>query len=446
MATLELIDKMTQEICKIRGIDLPPICIKILILTYIMYAMNTFDVKYQNENNAEVRINGGCLILCQKGTGKSRTLKILKQIFKSVDRERQKRYENYRFARIGAVENKTIPLTKEDVQKKEEFLEKYGTCAINIFEDTITQKALCEIYGMMKDYGVHNILFNVDEVGDRVIKEYCSPTPSLPAKDFIKSLNQLFDGYCAMEQSSTSRKEKIKSQEGVGANFIFVSTAEFLKDFRVQQKYRSVMEGGLERRLLYINCPPIDQTNTNRKRIPVDFTIFEEKVDELVRLNRSWLRGRVIPASENLWQNVLETRGAGSNLTMAEEFLLLLFSTSLAAWTLEEEISLKHWNYMVGVYKEIKSIGVDVVKVDTTNYDRICIFIKEKIAEKSNRKKLSIAFVKDFCVRNHFCYEERFKKWFSSLLNDFSETNSTKYLIQRNQTHVWLEENFAYEG
>ena len=446
MATLELIDEMTNEICKLRGIDLPPICIKILVLTYIMYAMNTYDVKYRNENNQEVRLNGGCLILCQKGSGKSRTLRTLKQIFKAVDEERQRRYDEYRHTKIGLLEQKTIPLTKEEIQKKEDFFDKYGLQAVNSFDDPITQKALCEVYGMMKDYGVKNILFSVDEVGDRMIKEYCSTNPSLSAKDFMTSLNQLFDGYCAMGQSSTSRKEKISSQYGVGANFIFVSTAEFLKDFRVQQRYRDVLEGGLGRRLLYVNCPPIDQVNANRQRIPADFTQFEVKVNALLKGNRSWLRGRSIPASEDLWQQALEKKGSGAGLTIAEEFLLLLFCTTLAAWTLDEEIKMYHWNYMVGVYKQIKELAVEVVKIDTTSYDKICIFIKEHLAERSNRKKVPIALVKDFCARTHLCYENQFKKWFASLLADFADTNLSKYLIQKNQNQVWLEENFAYEG
>lgn len=446
MASLELIDEITDEICKVRGIDLPRVCIKIIVLSYIMYCMNTYDVKYQNEMGQLIRLNGGCLILCQKGSGKSRTLKFLKQIFSCINDERQRRYKAFEKHRIGMLLAKSLPLTKEEIAEREDFYHKYGRQAVNDFDDPITQKALCEVYGMMKEYSVNNILFTIDEVGDRMIKEYCGKNPSLSAKDFMQSLNQLFDGYCAMGQSSTSRKEEITSQYGIGANFIFVSTAEFLKDFNVQQRYKEVLEAGLGRRLLYVNCPPIDQVNVNRKRVPTDFNRFVMPITNMFDANSKWYRGRGIPASEELWQNALEKNGAGAGLTMGEEFLLLLFSTVLAAWTLEEQIKLYHWQYMVNVYKEMQALTMEVIQKDTTSYDKICNFIKERLAEKSNRKKIPVALVKDYCARNHLCYENQFKKWFAGILTDFANTNLSKYIIERNQTHVWLSENYAYEG
>lgn len=79
MADLKLIDSIVDEICKIRGVDLPRVCVKMIVLSYIMYCCNTYDIKYRNEDNYEIRLNSGCIILCQKGSGKSRTLKTLKK-------------------------------------------------------------------------------------------------------------------------------------------------------------------------------------------------------------------------------------------------------------------------------------------------------------------------------------------------------------------------------
>ena len=101
---------------------------------------------------------------------------------------------------------------------------------------------------------------------------------------------------------------------------------------------------------------------------------------------------------------------------------------------------------MVNVYKEMQALTMEVVQKDTTSYDKICNFIKERLAEKSNRKKIPVALVKDYCARNHLCYENQFKKWFAGLLVDFANTNLSKYIIERNQSHVWLSENYAYEG
>ena len=93
MAELEIIDEIAQEIKKIRGVDLPVVCIKIIVLSYMMYCANTYDVKYKNEDGQTMRLNSGCIVLCQKGSGKSRTLKALKNIFSSVENERKYRYE-----------------------------------------------------------------------------------------------------------------------------------------------------------------------------------------------------------------------------------------------------------------------------------------------------------------------------------------------------------------
>ena len=101
---------------------------------------------------------------------------------------------------------------------------------------------------------------------------------------------------------------------------------------------------------------------------------------------------------------------------------------------------------MVDVYKEMKALAIDVVQKDTTSYDKICTFIREHLAQRSNRKKVPIALIKDYCARTHLCYDNQFKKWFNGLLADFANTNLSKYIIERNQTHAWLSENYAYEG
>lgn len=80
MAELQVIDEIVEELHKIRGVDLPKICLKMIVLSYMMYCANTFDFKYKNEDGQEIRLNSGCIILCQKGSGKSRTLRALKQI------------------------------------------------------------------------------------------------------------------------------------------------------------------------------------------------------------------------------------------------------------------------------------------------------------------------------------------------------------------------------
>ena len=56
------------------------------------------------------------------------------------------------------------------------------------------------------------------------------------------------------------------------------------------------------------------------------------------------------------------------------------------------------------------------------------------------------ALIKDFCLRNRFCFENQYKKWFENLCKDFADTKVSKYLIESNQKYAWLEENFAYSG
>ena len=41
-------DEIVEELHKIRGVDLPKICLKMIVLSYMMYCANTFDFKYLN--------------------------------------------------------------------------------------------------------------------------------------------------------------------------------------------------------------------------------------------------------------------------------------------------------------------------------------------------------------------------------------------------------------
>lgn len=45
MAELQVIDEIVEELHKIRGVDLPKICLKMIVLSYMMYCANTFDFK-----------------------------------------------------------------------------------------------------------------------------------------------------------------------------------------------------------------------------------------------------------------------------------------------------------------------------------------------------------------------------------------------------------------
>lgn len=440
MAELQIIDDMVIEICKIRGVDLPPICIKMIVLTYLCYACNTYDIKYQNEDGFIKRINVGCIILCQKGTGKSRTLHVLKKIFSSIEKERQSRYEHAKFINIQNMENSEIPLT--DAQKKsiENFYKTHGYEMISVFDDPITSKGLCAIYAQIKKSGVNNLLFTIDEAGDRIFKEALGRDPSISAKEFLQTLNQLFDGYCGMGQSRAAQTEALTSQKNIGANFIFVSTAEFLNDYHVQQKYESVFEGGLGRRCLYVNCPPIDKLRTDRKRYYPQFESFEKQAEAVFHKQ---LFSRNIKISEALWEKYLEHEGAASGVTIDEEYLLILFCVALAVWTGDEEIQPTHWEYMIRTYREMQNIAMPVIQKDTTNFDKICIFIREWL-EKNSRKKIPISLVKDFCLRKRMCFDSQFKKWFTDLCNDFNSSNVSSELIQYNQKFIWLEKNYAF--
>lgn len=124
MAELKIIDDIVNEICKTRGVDMPPVCIKAIFLAYLMYCCNTYNVKYKNEDSNTVGMNGGCLIFCQKGTGKSRTLKVLKKIFNNVENERQKRYHSYKDAKIGALLTSMIPLNADQKKKLRIFIKR----------------------------------------------------------------------------------------------------------------------------------------------------------------------------------------------------------------------------------------------------------------------------------------------------------------------------------
>lgn len=386
MADLVIIDDLTEEISKIRGVDMPKICIKVIILSYLMYCCNTFDIKYKNEDNKELRTNSGCLILCQKGTGKSRTLRALKEIFIKVDEERLGRYNRLKAEKIQKLVETVIPLSKEQQEQVNDFYKYSGKKCVETFEDTATAKVLCEVYAQAKTYDINNLLFVIDEAGDRLFKDAFSSSPSMAARETVNAINQLFDGYCGMGQSKAARDEGIGSQHDVGANFIFVSTAEFLKDVNVQKKYKNVFEGGLARRLLFVNCPPINKLETDRKRYFPDFERFKPIADEIF-FSRKDLNKKAIPVSEELWQ-VLEKKGAGSNIIIDDEYLLLNFCVPLAIWTLENEIKPYHWEYMLNVYKEIKNLNMPTVKAESSQYDKICVFMRDYMEKNSTKKFL----------------------------------------------------------
>ena len=201
--------------------------------------------------------------------------------------------------------------------------------------------------------------------------------------------------------------------------------------------------------MLFINCPPLDEYATPRKRYFPNFEQFEPEIKKIfggTEEEKKKLFNKEISASEELWINQLEKQGSGANLTMGEEFLLLLFCTGLVVWTGDSQIQQKHWDYMINTFNEMKKLSLTVAQKDTTNYDKICIFIKSYLSEHSNKKKISIALIKDYCLRNRMCYESTWKKWFNSLIEDFKASNDVQYLIERNQLYAWLEENYAYEG
>ena len=388
-----------------------------------------------------MRLNSECIVLCQKGSGKSRTLKALKNIFGSVENERKYRYEQTKEMKIGRMLNSLIPITAEQKKEIEKFYELCGREPVSVFDDPITSKGLCETFAQCKAYRVNNLLFTVDEAGDRLFRDAFSKDPSISAKEFVQAINQLFDGYCGMGKSKTAKTEGITSQYDVGANFIFVSTAEFLKDYHVQQRYQSSFEGGIARRLLYVNCPPIDKLHANRKRYFPDFHRFIPIADAVFTKE---IRHKEIEVSEELW-SILEQEGAGCGITIDDEFLLLLFCCVLAVWTGNNKIMPTHWEYMIKTFKEMKNVSMTVVQKDTTNYDKICVFMREWF-EKSGEKKMPKALIKDFCLRNRFCFENQYKKWFENLCKDFADTKVSKDLIESNQKYAWLEENFAYSG
>ena len=103
MADLSVIDEIVSEISKKRGVDLSLLCLKLIVLSYWMYCVNTYDILYENEDGEKSRLNSGCIVLCQKGTGKSRALKMLKKMFSFVENERINRYE-----KIKEIKNRKV--------------------------------------------------------------------------------------------------------------------------------------------------------------------------------------------------------------------------------------------------------------------------------------------------------------------------------------------------
>lgn len=98
---------------------------------------------------------------------------------------------------------------------------------MSVFDDPITSKGLCETYAQCKKYGVNNLLFTVDEAGDRLFRDAFGQNPSISAREFVQAINQLFDGYCGMGKSKTSKAEGIESQSDIGANFILYQQQSF---------------------------------------------------------------------------------------------------------------------------------------------------------------------------------------------------------------------------
>lgn len=440
MADLKDIDEIVAELQKIRGIDLSSTSLKMITLSYLLYACNTFDVMYQNENGYNQRINSGCVIFCQRGTGKSRALKILKKIFSCVEEERKKRYEKALEFKIGY---KYDPNSMNNAEKeiKKQFQAECGSEPLQTYQNAITSKELCATYQKIKKYRVNNMLFDIDEVGDRVFADAFSNSPSTSSKDFLNAINQLFDGKCNMGLSHTAAQEGITSQENVGANFVLVSTAAFLKNKSVQAKFKSAFESGIARRLLYLNCPPLDLSHSDRRRLNPNFTRFEEKIKKI--FSQPDIQFKKIKVSESLWK-VLEQDGSGCGISIAEEYLLLLFCTALAVWTEDEEIQRYHWQYMVDLYNEIRNLSQDVIKSETSYFDRIVIFMQEYI-ENNHTDKVPKHLIRDYCAREKICAEDKFSKWFARTIVDNCETNSSKYMIEDNKLYAWLQKNYAYK-
>ena len=141
----------------------------------------------------------------------------------------------------------------------------------------------------------------------------------------------------------------------------------------------------------FLNCPPIDKLKADRKC----YTTNVERFENIAKGIFSKLeRGKRIKVSDELWQ-ILQQPGAGCGIIIDDEYLLLLFCTALAIWTEEDEIKVHHWNYMVNVFNQMKEMTMDVVRQDTTSYDKICVFIRETL-EGSGKKKIPIVLIKDF--------------------------------------------------
>lgn len=439
MAELELIDEIVDEIMKARAVNLPRICVKTLFLSYWMYCVNSYDVKYNDRQlNKVMRLNSGCLILCEKGTGKSLTVSLLRDLFSTVENERKKRFQEAKEIKIGIYERAAIP-SNEGKKKIDEFYASHGRNCVSVYRNVSTSKSLCSTYAQAKRYNVNNLLFNVDEIGG-VLEDVFSKNPSISGKEFYKSLNELFDGFCSMGESMTAKGESIESQTNVGANFIFTSTAEFLKDYHVQKKYQQSIEAGLARRLLFINCPPIDLWNADMNFYDFNILKFKPEIDEVLT---KIPRGVCLTYDDDL-KNILATTAAKKGVIIFDEYLILLFCAALAIWTKDTVIKVKHWDYMLNMFKDVKDGSLEVVSDTTTSYDKICAFMREYLESKS-RKKMPIVIVKDFCIRNKMCFDSKFKRWFDGLCIEFASSNTSKYIIESNQTHLWLSDNYAFE-
>ena len=81
MAELQVIDEIVEELHKIRGVDLPKICLKMIVLSYMMYCANTFDFKYKNKEGQEINFNLRYITHYKKGRGKTRNVRALKKNF-----------------------------------------------------------------------------------------------------------------------------------------------------------------------------------------------------------------------------------------------------------------------------------------------------------------------------------------------------------------------------
>lgn len=57
-----------------------------------------------------------------------------------------------------------------------------------------------------------------------------------------------------------------------------------------------------------------------------------------------------------------------------------------------------------------------------------------------------MALIKDYCIRNKICLAGGFKKFFDDICEEFSELNTSEYIIEKNQKFAKLEKNYAFIG